>query len=158
MGDFEQTSSYHYGQSDIPDKLIQDLQKIFTDPANDDKVTSAKQAIFQFAITKAELKSPAAPIELEGMVSVTRVQLETWLEKIRAYNMLQIDLENDIGWISKAIDNIIHSSNPMKLVPKILMGKIDLKEIGLDEERLEAISRKYAPKTYEQLQQKKTKK
>lgn len=91
----------------------------------------------------------------ENEIIVTKEELQGWLEKIKELNQLRADLENDIGWISKAIDNVIGSPNPLKLVPKILTGKINLKELGLDEERLEMISAKYAPAAHKEIQSKK---
>ncbi len=90
-------------------------------------------------------------------IAVPKAQLEILINRSKELTQLRSDLENDIGWISRAIDNIINSPNPLKLVPKIIMGKINMKELGLDDERLESISSKYAPKAHAEIQAKKTK-
>lgn len=88
------------------------------------------------------------------LITVPKAQLEILINKSKELAQLRVDLENDIGWISKAIDNVMNSSNPLKLVPKILTGKISMKQLGLDDERLEQISAKYAPKAHAEIKAK----
>lgn len=87
-------------------------------------------------------------------ITVPKEQLEILINKSKELTQLRVDLENDIGWISKAIDSVMNSSNPLKLVPKILTGKISMKQLGLDDERLEQISAKYAPKAHAEIKAK----
>lgn len=125
----------------VPDSLIEELQQIFTDPANDEKTASAKNAIYTW-----HKESNAEPMQsAEDGAIVTKAQLEAWLSKIKEYNQFKADAEVDIGYIAEALHNLTNLGNPGPLIMKLLSGNLKPEAMGLDVDKIVEIAKKYAP-------------
>ncbi len=83
-------------------------------------------------------------------VAVKKADLKKWLDTITELRAFKNDAENDIGWVVKSFYGVAVNGSPMKIISKLVMGKMDLKEI-IDPDRLKAIGEKYAPATMAEL-------
>lgn len=90
---------------------------------------------------------------------VTKQQLEGWLNKIERLRKLEAELEQDIGKVVLQLDKLaMMLDNPMKaamMLPRLMSGKVNPKELGIDIEHLQAVGRKYAPLTVATLEKSK---
>lgn len=125
----------------VPDSLIEKLQQIFMDPANDEKTASAKQAIYEW---HKEKNGEPAQSGNDGAI-VGREQLEAWLNKIKEYNQFKAEAETDIGYIAEALHKLTNLGNPGPLVMKLLSGNLTPDKLGLDVDKIVTIAKKYAP-------------
>jgi hypothetical protein len=94
-----------------------------------------------------ELIHELEQFEKGEIITIKTTDLRATLEKIRALNQFKADAETDIGYLAETVYNLQNIGDPMKMLTKIMMGKLDLKALGLDIDRLQAISEKYAPAT-----------
>lgn len=91
-------------------------------------------------------------------VSISRQNLDWLTGQVRDYKQLKADAEIDIGYLQECVYNLQNLGDPMKLVMKLVSGKIDMKALGLDTDRLSAIAQKYAPAKFEELKERDAKK
>ncbi len=87
---------------------------------------------------------------LDDEVSVKKADLKKWLETINELKQFKTEAENDIGWVVRSFYSVAVNGSPMKLIGKLMMGKMELKEI-IDPDRLQQIGEKYAPQTMQEL-------
>jgi hypothetical protein len=87
-------------------------------------------------------------------VSISKFNLEWLTQQVKDFNQYKLDAEKDIGYLAEAVYNLQNISDPMKLVGKLLAGRLDVKGLGLDTDRMRQIAAKYAPVTYARLEEK----
>lgn len=98
------------------------------------------------------------PIHEETSRNVKIVDLQKWLEQIKAFNKMKSELETDIGYVATALHNLTGIKNPMPTLMKLISGSLKPAELGLDMDRIQAIAEKYAPVTCAELKKKEAEK
>lgn len=87
-------------------------------------------------------------------VSISRQNLDWLTSQVKEYKQFRSDAEIDIGYLQESVWNLQNVGEPTKLIMKLISGRLDIRALGLDPDRLEAIAKKYAPAKYAELKQK----
>ncbi|MFZ1806886.1 MAG: hypothetical protein WBO10_01960 [Pyrinomonadaceae bacterium] len=139
-------------KNNVPDALLQELQDIYWDDANDQKTESAREAIqkhIKDLSSEASAKEGEA-LAKEGYTLVKVTDLKWMRDKVKEGNQFKVDAENEIGWVLANLHTIKDKLN-FKTLTKLMAGQLDLKTLGIDMDRLEAIGKKFAPNTLNQI-------